>query len=246
MIQDLETSSIQSGLSAETVEPAVVNSATADNIGNNKWKRVREALQDGDASPVPIQDDKDSKSPLASDPIGDMNSLDSGNIDEPHANIEVDIKAYVELEEKYHTLQQENEKTLKEYEKTLKALQHAQADSQNNKRIYHEKLKYERLEAINAFAPLVDSLEAASLQQDEGIQNIRDLSHTIYKKLGVIVINPTAGEAFDPTMHSAVATEVSTDSTQAPNTIIRVLRKGYCLHERIMRPAMVVINGVKE
>jgi molecular chaperone GrpE len=47
------------------------------------------------------------------------------------------------------------------------------------------------------------------------------------------------GRAFDPHLHEAVAQEHRADV--APGTVIRVLEPGYALHERVLRPAKVVV-----
>jgi molecular chaperone GrpE len=55
---------------------------------------------------------------------------------------------------------------------------------------------------------------------------------------GVSVIDP-AGQPFDPSLHEAVSTVESADVP--PNRVIRVMQKGYKLHDRLLRPAMVVV-----
>jgi len=61
-------------------------------------------------------------------------------------------------------------------------------------------------------------------------------------KLGVRQISST-GNVFDPTMHQAVA-QVESDTTE-PNTVIEEFQKGYFLHDRILRPAMVTVAKEK-
>ena len=51
-------------------------------------------------------------------------------------------------------------------------------------------------------------------------------------------INPQPGEMLDPHQHQAMQAE---ESEQEANSIIRVLKKGYLLNDRILRPAMVVV-----
>lgn len=53
---------------------------------------------------------------------------------------------------------------------------------------------------------------------------------------------PADGEVFDPTRHEAVATEA--DASVPEGTIIRIARKGYFLHDRVMRaPSVIVSSG---
>ncbi len=48
------------------------------------------------------------------------------------------------------------------------------------------------------------------------------------------------GTPFDPTFHQAV-TQLETDE-HPENTVINELQKGYILHERLLRPSMVVVS----
>lgn len=61
-------------------------------------------------------------------------------------------------------------------------------------------------------------------------------------KLGVSQIS-SVGEQFDPTKHQAVAQVEST--TVPPNSVVEEYQKGYFLHNRILRPAMVTVAMAK-
>ena len=51
-------------------------------------------------------------------------------------------------------------------------------------------------------------------------------------------INPQPGDKLDPHQHQAMQAVVS---EQEPNTIVSVMKKGYTLSDRVLRPAMVVV-----
>jgi len=55
---------------------------------------------------------------------------------------------------------------------------------------------------------------------------------------GITEIDPE-GEPFDPERHEAMSLLPS--ATAEPNSVIAVVQKGYALHERIVRPARVVV-----
>jgi molecular chaperone GrpE len=61
-------------------------------------------------------------------------------------------------------------------------------------------------------------------------------------KLGVRQVSST-GSLFDPNMHQAVAQVES--ETAEPNTVVEEFQKGYFLHDRILRPAMVTVAKEK-
>ena len=52
------------------------------------------------------------------------------------------------------------------------------------------------------------------------------------------------GEPFDPNFHQAMMQEESED--QPANTVINEMQKGYKLHDRLLRPAMVVVSKAKK
>jgi molecular chaperone GrpE len=51
-------------------------------------------------------------------------------------------------------------------------------------------------------------------------------------------VNPKPGDRFDPDRHQAVS---MAPSSQAPNTVVNVLQKGYLIADRLLRPAMVTV-----
>lgn len=48
------------------------------------------------------------------------------------------------------------------------------------------------------------------------------------------------GEPFDPNFHQAMMQEEVAD--QPPNTVVKELQKGYLIHERLLRPALVAVS----
>lgn len=119
------------------------------------------------------------------------------------------------------------------------------------KRDIENAYKFSLEKFIKELLPIKDSLETALAhakpeEQDtalSGIQlTLKQLQH-LFEKNGVKSIEP-AGQPFDSHFHEAMLTEENDEL--APNTIIRVLQKGYLLHERLMRPALVVVAKAKE
>jgi molecular chaperone GrpE len=55
------------------------------------------------------------------------------------------------------------------------------------------------------------------------------------------VLDP-AGQKFDPHRHQAIS---QVESEQEPNTVATVLQKGYTLHDRVLRPALVTVAKAK-
>jgi molecular chaperone GrpE len=89
-----------------------------------------------------------------------------------------------------------------------------------------------------------DSLEAALAAENATVDSmksgveltLRQLKH-VFDKFNLAEINP-AGQKFDPHRHQAVSTM---ESDAEPNTVVQVLQKGYRLHDRVIRPALVIV-----
>lgn len=72
----------------------------------------------------------------------------------------------------------------------------------------------------------------------EGLQLTHKQLWTTLERYGVSLIDP-AGAPFNPTFHEAVSMVESAEV--APNHVLSVMQKGYKLHDRLLRPAMVVV-----
>ena len=93
-----------------------------------------------------------------------------------------------------------------------------------------------------------DSLEAALATDNaaadslkSGVELTLKQLTSIFDKFNLAEINP-AGQKFDPYRHQAIST---VESDAEPNTVVQVLQKGYLLHERVIRPAMVAVAKQK-
>ncbi len=98
-----------------------------------------------------------------------------------------------------------------------------------------------------AMLPVRDSLEAglaSSAQADaqtllEGTRATLRLLEDALVAAGVHEIDPL-GESFDPARHEAMMVRPSTDV--APDTVVEVIQKGYEIHDRVIRPARVIVS----
>ena len=58
------------------------------------------------------------------------------------------------------------------------------------------------------------------------------------EKASIREIDPQPGERFDPHRHQAMA---AVEANAEPNTVVAVMQKGYLLHDRVLRPALVTV-----
>ncbi|HWA36813.1 MAG TPA: nucleotide exchange factor GrpE [Burkholderiales bacterium] len=128
------------------------------------------------------------------------------------------------------------------------AMMRAIAETENvRKRLQAEAAAGQKY-ALERFAegllPVVDSLEAALRSGDtSGVElTLRQLQGAL-EKGHIRPLDPRPGERFDPNRHQAMA---AVPSEQDPNTIVAVMQKGYVLHDRVLRPALVTVAKAVE
>ena len=100
---------------------------------------------------------------------------------------------------------------------------------------------------VKDLIPSIDNLFRTLEHQDieaktvpaEGISLIVREIISALEKNGISVIDPK-GEEFDPKEHEALS--VSEDDKEKPNIVLEVFQKGFKFNERVVRPAMVVVN----
>ena len=127
-----------------------------------------------------------------------------------------------------------------------------QADLENfRKRAAREKedaVKFANAAFLERFIPILDNFELGLNAARAGAENSPILlgMDMVAKQLtdfltasGVEPVNGE-GQPFDPNLHEAVAQEAS--ATVAEGVIVRQLRRGYKLRERLLRPATVVVS----
>jgi molecular chaperone GrpE len=102
--------------------------------------------------------------------------------------------------------------------------------------------------ALESFASellaVKDSLEAALASENASVDSMRSGAELTLKQLSGVFerfnlteINP-AGQKFDPHRHQAIS---AVEADAEPNTVVQVLQKGYLLHDRVIRPALVMV-----
>ena len=114
-----------------------------------------------------------------------------------------------------------------------------------------DSIRYANESLLKNLLPTIDNLEraiksgidaGASGALIEGVEiTYKQFLETV-GKLGVRQIS-SVGDPFDPSMHQAVA-QIESDTAE-PNTVVEEFQKGYFLHDRILRPAMVTVAKEK-
>lgn len=177
----------------------------------------------------------------------DTESVDTdteGALENQQENAEVPslTDQLLEKDEELHAL---NDKYLRLAAEFDNYKRRVQRDQQDTIRFANEKLFKDLL-------PTLDNLERAlqsGREQDriEGLLEGVDLTYKHFldtlQKMGIKQVS-SVGEVFDPAKHQAVG---QVESTTIPeNVIVDEYQKGYFVHDRILRPAMVTVAKTKE
>jgi molecular chaperone GrpE len=73
----------------------------------------------------------------------------------------------------------------------------------------------------------------------QGVALVQSQLLDVLRRHGITPIE-AQGKAFDPNLHQAVMQQPSAEV--APQTVLQVLEPGYMLHERVLRPARVIVS----
>ena len=162
-------------------------------------------------------------------------------------NIKDDIHSDSETEELEEPNEVSEDERITELEDTVLRLRAELDNSQKRSVAEIEKAhKYGIERLLLELLPVVDNLENAlnnlsenvSESDKEGIDLTLKSFESALDKFGISPIYPIS-ENFDPINHEAVS--VVKDEKHADNKIVEVMQKGWRLHERVIRPARVVV-----
>ena len=140
----------------------------------------------------------------------------------------------------------------RQLEDTVALLKHTQADFENYQKRAARERDSERKYAVAPLArdllPALDNLQramdAASQVGEKGplAQGVAATQAQIIQILGRHGITPIEAQdqPFDPNKHEAVMQRPSAD--HPPGTVVQVLQAGFQIHDRILRPASVVVS----
>jgi molecular chaperone GrpE len=158
---------------------------------------------------------------------------------EGSANDDVDEQEVAALRREIADLRDRSMRTLADFDNFRK-----RADRERQ-----EVRRYALLEPLREFLPIVDNLERAlsaggpAEDLKRGVELILRQMQELLRRFGVREV-PALGQPFNPAVHEAVARTESDAVTQP--TVAEMLVRGYMLHDRLLRPAMVKVAVPRE
>jgi molecular chaperone GrpE len=130
----------------------------------------------------------------------------------------------------------------------------AKAETENVRRRALDDVAKAHRFGIEGFAAAMlavkDSLDAALTVENTSIESFKQgveitsrQLDAAFEKFALKAIVPEVAERFDPHRHQAIS---QVEADQEPGTVASVLQKGFLLHDRVLRPALVTVAKARE
>lgn len=216
----------------------------ADNVVNEKNINAEEIK---DSNNENIQDDKKDSGDKKKDNKKNHDKSDkSVNVEELIKERNALLKEIEELKSTHQTKEKEAADYLDKYRRSLAEMENLRKRTQTEKQDF---LKYANYNIISDFLVILDDFQRAidagkNSNADfetyiSGIELIeKQILDLLFKKYGVQKYGEP-GEEFDPNVHQAVMME---EGDFDKEELVEVFRKGYMLHDRVVRSAQVKVG----
>lgn len=150
-------------------------------------------------------------------------------------------------------LQQELEAAREETQKNWDLYLRERAEMDNlrkrHQRDKEDAIRFANDRLLKEMIPVLDNLERAVEHAEQGedddskglLEGVNMTITQFRKALEDFGIKPitAVGEDFDPNLHQAMGQVESAE--QPPNTVVNEFQKGYLLHDRLLRPSLVMV-----
>jgi len=154
-----------------------------------------------------------------------------------------------EIQAELETAKQEAKET---YDRFLRVSAEFENYKKRSAREMDDLRKYANQSLIVEMLAVVDNLERALISSNGNSSNDKCMADgvnltlkeilKVFEKFNVKPIE-SIGQPFDPNFHQAMMQEETDDYPE--NTVITELQKGYMIHDRLLRPSMVVVAASK-
>ncbi|HTU22061.1 MAG TPA: nucleotide exchange factor GrpE [Gemmataceae bacterium] len=138
----------------------------------------------------------------------------------------------------------------------LELAQRTRADFENYqkrmKRDLAEERRYAQAPLASDLLAAIDNLERATTAAEQagekgplvqGVAMVHTQLLDILRRHGVTRVE-AQGQPFDPNLHQAVMQQPNKE--HPPMTVVQVLEQGYMIHDRVLRPARVIVSTAPE
>jgi molecular chaperone GrpE len=123
----------------------------------------------------------------------------------------------------------------------LQVMRRKDQELEGRLRYAHEKLAADLLTALDNLDRAVDAAKKAGDKSPltVGVAATQAQILEVLKRHGIMPID-ALGQPFDPNKHQAIQSQPA-EKGQAPNTVSQVVQQGFMIHDRVLRPAAVIV-----
>jgi molecular chaperone GrpE len=123
----------------------------------------------------------------------------------------------------------------------LQVMKRKDQDVDQKLKYAHEKLALDLLTALDNLDRAIDAAQKAGDKGPlaVGVVATRDQIREVLKRYGVTPME-AEGQPFDPNRHQAIQSQPA-GKGQEPNTVAQVVQPGFMIHDRVLRPAAVIV-----
>lgn len=167
-------------------------------------------------------------------------------------DLEPDLEPDLKSDEKPDELQDAKKEAKEAYDRFLRVSaefdnfkKRATREGAEFKKFANETLVREILPIIDNLGRAIESSDADTHAKSGLVEGVGMTLKEMLKVFDKFHIKPidSIGEPFDPCFHQAVMQEES--DSHPENTVIKELQRGYMMHDRLIRPAMVIVSSAK-
>lgn len=158
----------------------------------------------------------------------------NGSADDIQRQLEVALTQAEEYEDQFLRAKAESDN----------ARRRAQADVANARKFAVEDFAREMLNVKDSL-DLARNVELSEADSDAVKKMLEGLDLTlrqmdgVFERFSLQIVDPAPGDKFNPERHQAMTTQESADVPV--NHIVTTVQKGFMLHDRLLRPAMVIV-----
>ncbi len=151
-----------------------------------------------------------------------------------------------QLEESFKRGRDTGERLKDTHERLLRSAAEFENFRKRSQKEKEDAAKFGNEKLLKDFLPVMDNLERALdhveqhdlAQVIEGVKLVQKLFESTLARHGVTGFS-AVGKPFDPSLHEAL---MQKESDEPPGTVVSEMAKGYKLHDRLVRPAAVVVS----
>jgi len=142
------------------------------------------------------------------------------------------------LAEAQARLDEQNDARLRALAEADNVRKRAQAEILSARKFAVERMAESLLPVMDSLEAALNAVEGAPQALREGLELTLKQLRASFQQAGLTEIAPAPGERFDPHQHQAMA---AVEAAGEPNTVVALVLKGYRLHDRVVRPALLTV-----